>query len=157
MAEYEKLVLTLKSNLPNCAIGADVIAGFPGETKINFERTQAFIEKTPIDYLHVFPYSQRELASAAKLKGAVPAAEKHRRADILRAISEEKRFKFYKNNVGKKLDVVIERRRDKNSGSLKGVSENYIPVLINGKDDLMGKTAQVEIIDVNKQYAKGEL
>lgn len=147
-AEYRKLVLDLKSKISNCAIGADVIVGFPGETDAHFERTAEFIEDLPIDYLHVFPYSRRAPTKAAAFKETVSMSEKQKRAKHLTAISEKKREAFYKSFIGKKLEVVIERGRDRENGLLKGISENYIPILIEGGDDLMGRMQKVIVTEV---------
>jgi threonylcarbamoyladenosine tRNA methylthiotransferase MtaB len=142
--EFKSLVSKLKKKLPDSAIGADVIVGFPGETNAHFEGTRRFIEGLDIAYLHVFSYSRRTGTAADKMSGQVPEREKKRRADILRKISEEKRAWFVKSQVGKKLRVVIEAKRDKKTGKLKGVSENYIPVLLDGGDEMMKKQVDVK-------------
>ncbi|MBI2974964.1 MAG: MiaB/RimO family radical SAM methylthiotransferase [Deltaproteobacteria bacterium] len=146
---YFRLLSDIKSKAPDCAIGADVIVGFPGETREHFERTRQFIEKTPIDYLHVFPYSRRSQTASAKLEDTVSKAEKHRRASVLRAISAKKRAEFYKKMAGKKIDVVIEVNRDKKTGRLKGISGNYIPVLLDGDDGLLGRMVNVTLAEEN--------
>ncbi|PIR18362.1 MAG: tRNA (N(6)-L-threonylcarbamoyladenosine(37)-C(2))-methylthiotransferase MtaB [Deltaproteobacteria bacterium CG11_big_fil_rev_8_21_14_0_20_49_13] len=137
------------------AIGADVIVGFPGETDDHFERTKNFVSSLPLTYLHVFPYSRRKLTAAANLKETVPDPVKAERADILRKISEKKRFDFYKSFIGKTVRVVVEMKRDRRTGLLKGVSENYIPVLFEGDDRLMAKIVTVEIEGVNGDHVTG--
>jgi len=149
--QYKKLVSDLKLKVSGCAIGADVIVGFPGETKESFERTRKFIEDLPTDYLHVFPYSERRLTAAAKLKETVSNKEKQERVGILREFSRRKREVFYKMHVNKELTVVIERRRDKKTGLLKGISGNHIPVLIKGSDELMGKMIMRRIYEIDRR------
>ncbi len=155
-AGYKNLISDLKSQVSNCAIGADVIVGFPGETKELFEETRAFVESISIDYLHVFPYSRRKLTVASKLKETVTNAEKHNRVKKLMEISNKKRLAFYRSFIGKQLNIVIEYKRDSSTGMLKGVSENYIPVLIDGGDELMGQLVKVRVTEVNnKTEVKG--
>jgi threonylcarbamoyladenosine tRNA methylthiotransferase MtaB len=144
---YFRLLSDIKSKAPDCAIGADVIAGFPGETQKHFETTRIFIEKAPINYLHVFPYSRRSQTASAKLEDTVSKAEKHRRVSVLRALSAKRRTEFYKKTAGKKIDVVIEVNRDKKTGKLKGISENYIPVLLDGDDDLLGRLVSITLAE----------
>ncbi len=150
-AQYRAQISNLRSEISNCAIGADVIVGFPGETKELFEETKKFIDSLPVDYLHVFPYSRRELTAASKLKETVPNTEKHRRVKVLMDISKKRRLSFYKSFIGKDLHIVIEYKRDKMTGLLKGVSENYIPVLVAGGDELMGELVKVKVTEVNNR------
>ena len=138
------------------AIGADVIVGFPGETAELFERTVKFIESLPIAYLHVFPYSPRPLTAAYKLKNTASAKEKQRRVAELCAISEGKQLKFYKSQIDKKLSVVTLRKRDKKTGLLKGISENYVPVLFEGGDELMGRECDVKVEEVRGLEVRGQ-
>jgi len=156
-AGYRDLLARLKAGRPDAAIGADVIVGFPGETEEHFRRTFDFIKGADIDYLHVFPYSRRSGTAAAKMKGHVQEKEKQRRAAALRTLSEEKKLSFHRANIGRKLRVVIEVKRDRKTGGLKGVSENYIQVLFNGGDGIMGTAANVLVTGLNDGSVDGKL
>lgn len=92
--------------MPNAAIGADVMVGFPGETDELFEESRAFIEAMPFTYLHVFTYSERPGTPAATMPGAVPVPVRRERNRILRELAERKNAEFRRAQVGKTLQVV---------------------------------------------------
>lgn len=111
-------------------MGTDIIVGFPGETEKNFENTVDLVNSIPFSYLHVFPYSDRPGTAASTMKGKVPAEVKSRRAAVLREIGVRKRQSFAEKFTGKRLSVLVESRKDRETGCFKGFSENYIPVLV---------------------------
>lgn len=113
---------SIKAALPNAAIGADIIVGFPGETDEAFETTRQNLEKLPVDYLHVFSYSKRKDTPAAEFEGQVPDPIKKLRSQALMALSQTKKTAFYAQQVGQTLRVVVE------ACGTKGVSENYVVV-----------------------------
>lgn len=116
--------------IPDVAIGLDVMVGFPGEREDAFINTVRMIEEFPIAYLHVFPYSNRPGTAASSLPGTVNEDEKKRRAKELRNLGQKKRNTFAETFIGKKLSVLIEDRKDRSTGFMKGYSDHYIPVLI---------------------------
>ena len=124
-AFYRELVERLVAQVPGICIGADVMAGFPGETDEEFAQTEAFLRALPIAYLHAFTYSARHGTPAAEMDAQVrPDIRKHR-THILREISEEKRQAFAESQVGQLLDVLIERADDEH---IEGTSDNYLRV-----------------------------
>jgi threonylcarbamoyladenosine tRNA methylthiotransferase MtaB len=141
-AERLAMVRTL---LPDAAIGTDVIAGFPGEDETAFERTLAFLEASPVTYLHVFPYSVRSGTTAAKLDGQVPAAEITTRARRLRALGEAKRQGFGRRFDGARAEVLVETTRDPASGDLRGYTRNYLRARLTGPDAWKGRLASVRL------------
>jgi threonylcarbamoyladenosine tRNA methylthiotransferase MtaB len=80
--------------MPDAAIGADVMVGFPGETEALFEESRAFIESMPFTYLHVFTYSERPGTPAAQMPGAVPIPVRKERNRILRELAAAKNTRF---------------------------------------------------------------
>jgi threonylcarbamoyladenosine tRNA methylthiotransferase MtaB len=116
--------------IPDIAIGIDVMVGFPGEGEEEFSNTLQLIEELPVAYLHVFPYSERPGTLASKLTDRVNEAVKKRRSEILRDIGKKKRNTFAERFLGEKLTVLVEDKKDKDTGCMKGFSNNYIPVLI---------------------------
>ncbi|MCP4716353.1 MAG: tRNA (N(6)-L-threonylcarbamoyladenosine(37)-C(2))-methylthiotransferase MtaB [Deltaproteobacteria bacterium] len=153
---FSSLIQELAQTIPGLSIGVDVIAGFPGETESRFENTRALLAGLPISYLHVFPYSRREGTPAAQFSDQVPEQNKKERVRALRSLSDEKKQAFFKNYAGKKLSVLFEGKRDKKTGLLRGIAENYIPVLCAGPDELIGTIADVvvETIDQTTVYGK---
>lgn len=123
---YEDRVKKIKEVMPHCAVGVDVIVGFPGETEEYFIQTYNFLSALPVSYLHVFTYSERENTEAAAMQGAVPVAERKRRSKMLRILSEKKKMAFYESQLGKTLPVLWEH--EEKDGLMFGFTENYIRV-----------------------------
>lgn len=97
--------------MPDAAIGADVMTGFPGETDSEFDESVRFIEQQPFTYLHVFTYSERPGTSAAERGEPVPMSVRHERTRVLRALSERKNLEFRRALVGKTLSAVTLEQR----------------------------------------------
>lgn len=130
---YARRVELVRERLPHAAIGADVIAGFPGETEAEHAATVAFIEALPFTYLHVFSYSKRPGTKAASLPGHVPGAVIKRRSRELRALSERKAAAFRQSQVGRHLRVLTLRNVDESGvGTTPALSSNYQKVRVNG-------------------------
>jgi len=124
------LIQGLQEKILDVSIGADLIIGFPGETEKRFERTYQLIESLPITYLHVFPFSKRKGTLASQLSQPLPESRITERAELIRRLGREKRRAFNRRFLNKELDVLIEDRRDKETGKWIGISRNYIPVLL---------------------------
>jgi len=153
---FRDLTKKLFSEVPDINLGIDVIVGFPGETGKQFNYTLEFLKKIPAAYLHVFPYSRREGTLAAKLDGQVPDAVKKDRVRVLRALSDEKKITYYERFTGQVLPVLVEAKRDKKTGALRGFTRNYIPIIFNGDDGLVGKEILVKLQSVKKGIVMGE-
>jgi len=128
--QFKTLMENIVSAFPDTAIGIDVMAGFPGEGKKEFENTLNFIEGLPVAYLHVFPYSKRPGTSAANLPDQVKDDVKKSRVEVLRSLGGRKRDCFARGFVGRRLSVLVESAKDRSTGFMKGFSDNYIPVLL---------------------------
>lgn len=125
-ALFADKIAKVKAAMPDAFIGVDVIVGTRGESEEHFEKAYGFIKGLDISQLHVFSYSERPGTQALKLGGAVPPAEKHRRSQLLIALSEEKRIAFYERHRGKEAVVLFEKPR---SGMpMGGFTSNYIRV-----------------------------
>ena len=97
--------------MPDAAIGADVMTGFPGETDVEFAETVLFIEQQPFTYLHVFTYSERPGTLAAEQGQAVPIPVRHERTRFLRELSDRKNLEFRRRMIGRKLPAVTLEQR----------------------------------------------
>ena len=130
---YARRVELIHERLPHAAIGADVIAGFPGEPESDHAATLAFIEALPFTYLHVFSYSARPGTKAASLSDRVPGAVVKRRARELRALGERKAAAFRQSQMGREHRVLTlhpsEACANKKTPAL---STNYLRFLVNG-------------------------
>jgi threonylcarbamoyladenosine tRNA methylthiotransferase MtaB len=103
---YQERVRKARSWMPDAAIGADVMTGFPGETPEEFEESRAFIESLPFTYLHVFTYSERPGTPAASSPGSVPLEVRKERNRILRELATSKNLGFRRRMIGRTLSVV---------------------------------------------------
>lgn len=123
---YAERVAKIKSLMPQCCIGVDVIVGFPGETEEHFLETYDFLNKLDISYLHVFTYSERDNTEAILMEGVVPVADRKRRNKMLRILSAKKLRAFYEKQKGKELSVIFEL--ENKSGFMYGFTANYVKV-----------------------------
>jgi threonylcarbamoyladenosine tRNA methylthiotransferase MtaB len=142
-AFFADLVQTLNHRIPDVNIGVDVIVGFPGEGEKEFRKTYDFLEKSDIGYLHVFPYSRRRGTDACGFPHQVDPRTKKERCEAVRSLGRRKRAAFQKRFVGRELEVLVEGKRDKRTGKLRGYSRNYMPVLIEGEDRLINQEIRV--------------
>jgi threonylcarbamoyladenosine tRNA methylthiotransferase MtaB len=127
---YAERVSLIHRLLPDAAMGADVIVGFPGETDADFRATCEFIERLPFSYLHVFSFSGRPGTAAEKLPAAVPPAEIRERARALRALSERKAAEFRASQAGRWVRALtLHRQGDDWTEALTG---NYLKVRLAG-------------------------
>jgi len=141
---YRERLERILTRMPEAAIGTDLIVGFPGETGEHFKRYFDFVERLPLAYFHVFPYSVRSGTTAAKFSGRVQASEIKRRSELLRQLGESKRRDFVWRFADARLKVLIEETREPGSQRLRGYSRNYIKVLIQGPDQLKNHEVDVD-------------
>jgi threonylcarbamoyladenosine tRNA methylthiotransferase MtaB len=130
-AHYARRVELIREQLPQAAIGADVITGFPGETEEDHDTTLRFIEERSFTYLHVFSYSSRPGTKAASLPGHLAGQIIKRRARELRALGDAKAETFRRKQVGRKLRALTLRRGvGDDLASTPALSENYLTVQV---------------------------
>ncbi len=154
--KFSDIVEDIRALMPLASIGLDVIAGFPGESPGAFQNTVDLLEKLPLSYFHVFPYSDRPGTPASGFPDHVSPQEIKDRAEILRKMSREKRLRFHQSFLDKDLEILVETKRDPETGMLKGVSRNYIPVLFHGPDAWQRNLRDVTIRSVDEKRALGE-
>jgi threonylcarbamoyladenosine tRNA methylthiotransferase MtaB len=153
--QYEKLIYNVKNKIKDAGIGVDVIAGFPGETEEDFLVTYNFIRELPVSYLHVFTYSERPSTKAITLQGTVDVFARKKRNNMLRVLSEKKRYKFYENMIGKELNILFES--ENNDGTINGFSSNYIKVKNNFDPSLVNEFCKVKIERISQNMCEGKL
>lgn len=149
--QYDRTVRRIREVLPDAAIGADVLIGFPGEDDTAYTQTRDLVASLPVTYLHVFPFSPREGTPAARFPDMPPSDTVKARCAEVRRIGTVKRVAFYGACIGRDHTVIVESRRDRQTGRLRGLSSNYIPVLFDGADDLMERLVRVRIDSVSKE------
>lgn len=123
---YEDRIARIKTLMPHCCIGVDVIVGFPGETNELFQETFEFLHQLDVSYFHVFTYSERDNTLAVEMDGAVPMQVRHERNKILRNLSYQKMQYFTEQQIGATRKVLFESA-DKN-GMMEGYTDNYVKI-----------------------------
>jgi len=137
-------------------ISTDVIVGFPTETQEAFETTLRLVEELDFSRLHVFKYSPRPGTAAAKLKGGIPPNVAKRRSDRMIELGARLSALFARRFVGKTLEVLIESKRDPQTGWLSGFASNYVRVAVReATPDMANTIAEVAIDDVAGAKAIG--
>jgi len=155
--EYRKLLVKIKSAIPEAMIGADVIVGFPGETDRQFENTYQFILSSPLSYLHIFSYSDRKGTISSQLPDKVSPEIIHKRSEILHDLGRKKWENYLEGFIGKTLEVLIEQKRDRKTNKLTGLSDNYIRVLLDGADSLKNRIIPVSILKREENFLVGRI
>ncbi len=128
---YAEKIEKIRSRMPNAAIGADVMTGFPGESDELFEESRKFIADLPFTYLHVFTYSPRPGTPAAAMPGQIPVETARRRNRILKELAAEKNLAFRRSFVGKTLQAIT--LESMNAGSTEALTDNYLKLQLDGE------------------------
>ena len=144
---YVERVAKIKSLMPHCCIGVDVIVGFPGETDEDFLETYKFINELDISYLHVFTYSERAKTLAAEMEDIVPMQTRRKRNEMLRILSEKKKRHFYNQFLGRYRSVLFEASKDKEMMS--GFTDNYVKIETPLQPDMINKIASVQLMRIS--------
>jgi len=126
---YADRIHAARALMPDCAVGADVMTGFPGETEAEFEESRAFIESLPFTYLHVFTYSERPGTPAAESTEQVPMSVRKQRTHVLRDLAAKKNFEFRNSMLGRTVSVVTLE------GGTTGLASNYVKVTLARRRD----------------------
>ena len=150
---FSRLIENLNSKIDDVGIGCDVIVGFPGETEKHFENTFNFINSLKVSYLHVFSYSERRDTLAVILDGKVEIKDRKLRSQLLRNLSNKKKFDFYLKHIGKTRDVLFESAKN---GSIEGWTTNYIRVKTEYNKDFENNILPVKLLEANgTKYVSG--
>ena len=156
--DYLKLIEKINETFENPFLGSDVIAGFAGETEEDFEVTRKNLLSSGLTQIHTFPYSKRKGTIGAEMENQVPDDVKNSRATIIKEISKEKLNNFIEKNLGKTLEVLIEKHPDKHSQNLKGMTRNYLTVQIpSDRTDLFNTLQMVKLVKFENGKIYGEL
>lgn len=155
--DYLKLIEKINETFENPFLGSDVIAGFAGETEEDFEITRKNLLSSGLTQIHTFPYSKRKGTIGAEMENQVPDDVKNSRATIIKEISKEKLNNFIEKNLGKTLEVLIEKHPDKHSQNLKGMTRNYLTIQIpSDRTDLFNTLQMVKLVKFENGKIYGE-
>lgn len=153
---FRDMVLELHQRFPTAALGLDVLVGFPGETASDFEATRTLVETLPVAYLHVFPFSPRPGTPAQTLP-RLPGREVQRRAQLMRALGQDKKTTFYQKQVGQVGEVLVEGSHPDRPGWLRGISRNYLRVLLPGPAHWQNRRLKVRFLRFEAGMIRGEV
>ena len=144
---FRQRIEKIRDQIPEAAIGVDTLIGFPGESNAAFKNTYDLINELPITYLHVFPFSARPGTPAARYPDKIPPDVIKKRCKKMRCLGQLKRLQFYRSFIGNEVEILVESTPHAATGFLKGLSSNYMPVLIDADDDQINKLVTVKLTD----------
>ncbi len=145
---YADRVAKIKALMPHCAIGVDVICGFPGESEADFLETYNFVNDLDVSYLHVFTYSRRPNTEADGMEEQVPYAERKRRSKMLRVLSAKKRRAFYESQLNSDQEVLFEDNFK--AGYITGFTRNYLKVKTTWNPELVNQSARIKLRTIDE-------
>ncbi|HRH71099.1 MAG TPA: tRNA (N(6)-L-threonylcarbamoyladenosine(37)-C(2))-methylthiotransferase MtaB [Flavobacteriales bacterium] len=146
-ALYANRVVRIKERMPHACVGVDVITGTPGETEAEFLKTHEFLRSIPVDYLHVFTYSERANTTAVRMSDTVPMDVRRERTKQLRILSNKFQRAFYDRHIGTTRDVLFET--EENDGQMLGFTDNYLRVAMPYDPALVNTMVPVELVRIN--------
>lgn len=138
----------LRNLRPNVSFGADIIAGFPTETDAMFDNTKRLISEADLQYLHVFPYSERDETPAARMPQIAKSIRKAR-AEILRTAGEQQLQKFFQRNIWQEVELLVEQNNMAHT-------ENFIPVKLEGNFDV-GQIVKARLVAIEDNHMISEI
>ena len=144
---YEQLINTIITGNPDISIGTDLIVGFPGESDNDFNDTVKLIKRSPLSYIHVFPYSRRPDTRASLFAGQVSEKIKKERVNTVIEISNNHKLSYMKRALGKTLNVIVEDNKSIN-GYFRAISENYLKVFVRTSEIHAKKIIKVKVISL---------
>ena len=128
---YADRIERIRRAMPDAAIGADVMVGFPGENDDDFEQTRALIERLPFTYLHVFTYSSRPGTPSAEMPDQVPVQVARERNRVLRELAAQKKRAFMQSFVGREVEAITLTHFD--GEFTEALTDNYLKLQVRGR------------------------
>ncbi len=150
--EFARLIERIHMMIPLVALGADVMAGFPGEDDKAFNNTFSLIRDLPVSYLHVFPFSPRKGTAASSLPGRVNQDLIKERAGDLRELGKRKREAFYRSCLGREFSVIPEGWHSKGGSMVKGLSDNYLPLVFKSSRLIKDRMQRVRAEELGRGF-----
>jgi len=154
VSKYKNLVKKIRNAISNVCLSTDVIVGFPGETKEQFENTAKLFKEIKFDMAYIAEYSPRPQTAAFEMKDDVSKEEKERRRRVLTEILKKTALENNKKYIGKTLNVLVENSKN---GFLMGKTRTYKTIKFKSKENLIGEFVKVKIINATPWGLKGKL
>ncbi len=156
-SQLEDLIISARNSVKDLCIGIDIMAGMPGEGEKEFNETREFLASLPIDYAHVFKYSQRKETKAATLPGKVSPQIINQRSATIRKMAGKKHQEFLKKHTGKTMTVLFEHSENKQNNVWSGYTKNYIRVIVQSDTDMLNKIADTKLMQIREDKLMGKL
>ncbi|AMM97949.1 tRNA (N(6)-L-threonylcarbamoyladenosine(37)-C(2))-methylthiotransferase MtaB [Bacillus pumilus] len=159
MEFFAERLTKLKKALPGLAVTSDVIVGFPGETEEEFLETYNFVKDHQFSELHVFPYSKRTGTPAARMDDQVDENVKNERVHRLIALSDQLAKEYASAYEGDVLEIIPEESFKEQEGKQNlyvGYTDNYMKVVFEGTEDMIGRLVKVKITKAGYPYNEGQ-
>jgi len=160
LGEYDSYLKKARENLPHICLGTDLIVGFPGETEEDFLSTYEYLKASELNYLHVFPYSERKNTLSVKIAEKVPPAEIKKRANLCRLLSEEKWQKYQESFLSQEEEVIFEQQNEDKDGKgfyWVGHSAHFLKVKTYSPKPLRKKNIRVQITKREGNYLVAQI
>ncbi len=141
---FANRVKTIKEQLPDALIAADVIVGVPGETEAHHQQAMSFIQSLDISYLHVFTYSERPGTKAAQMAEQVDKQTRNKRSRQMHELSDKLKIRFINQQLGKKHDALFEN--EIKNGFIYGYTDNYLQVKVSHAEELQNNIKEVKLL-----------
>lgn len=154
--EYKRIADAVRSGIKDVAITTDILVGFPGESEECFRNTVNFIKEIVPSRTHLFTFSKRDGTAARSMADEIDPVSAKKRYLALKTVTMMASCIYRSFFLGRKLDVLVEAKRDRHSGLLTGYSDNYIKMLFKGPDELMKRIVPVKITDITMMRTLGE-
>ncbi len=145
---YKSRIEKIRTVMPNCCIGVDVIVGFPGETEDEFLKTYNLLNDLDISYLHVFTYSERDNTTALRMDGVVPPHIRKERNKMLSILSSKKKRAFYQSQAQREERVLFERNEE--NGMMFGFTANYVKVKTMYNPTMVNQSTDIKLIELDR-------
>lgn len=155
--QYLALVEKMQKRIPNLTLSTDIIVGFPGETKEEFEDTLDVVRKVKFEQVYMFIYSRRVGTPGDKMENQIPEEQKHRRFDQLKALVESQIQENNQKYVGTIQKVLVEGESKNNKALLTGRTDSNKVVIFEGSKELIGTMQDLRIVSEHMWYLKGEI
>lgn len=152
--EYRLIVDRVRKYIPSIAITTDIIVGFPGETKDEFEETYNFVKEIGFSQIHVFKFSPRKGTPAAEFQNQVSSKVKNTRSDAIIKLGDRLMKNYRLKYLNSICEVLFE---EKDNNMLSGLTDNYIRVAVEGTEKDIGKILKVKLKEIDKDRVLGEI
>lgn len=155
--EYANVVKNLRQAFSDVAITTDLIVGFPGETKEEFEKTKSFVEQIKFSSIHIFKFSPREGTPAARFENQINPQIKEERSKIINKIALKNEEMYRTQFIGKYMKILYEQNYGKDKNYYEGLTDNYLKVIAKSNEDIRGKILDTILKKAEKDCIKGTI